>query len=135
MWRNFLILFALILLSFSCAHRPENFYFGNYSEAEQLYGRGEFDKAIQKYQAYIDENPEGNLAVIAQYYIAKSHAALGHLEDAKRIFKTIVEKHSDGVWANFSETQLKEIEKSQAAAASHDGATAEPAKAEPAQKI
>ena len=110
--RRLILILMMATLGLSCAHKqPENFYFGNYSEAEALYNRGQYDKAIQKYQAYVDENPEGNLAIIAQYYIAKSHMALGHYEDAERIFKTTVEKHPDMVWANFSETQLKELDK------------------------
>ena len=99
----------------ACAHKnPESFYFGNYSEAEALYNRHQYEKAIQKYQTYIDENPEGNLALISQYYIARSHEALGRVEDARKIFQKIVSEHSDTVWANFSETQLKEMEKANA---------------------
>ena len=96
----------------SCAHHrgAENYYFGNYSEAERLYQKGQYEKAIQKYTAYRDENPEGNLAVISEYYIAKSHAALGHNDEAKSLFQKIIKEHPDMVWANFSETQLKELE-------------------------
>ena len=97
----------------SCARRqnPDNFYFGAYSEAEALYNRKDYEKAVQKYQAYIDENPEGNLAVISHYYMGRSHAALGHMEEAKSIFQKIVQEHPNLVWANFAETQLKELEK------------------------
>ena len=106
----------IFLLSFgltSCARYrgPEHFYFGNYSEAEKYYNKGEYAKAIEQYQAYIDENPDGNLAVISEYYIGKSHMALGHTEEAKTIFSKIAEQHPDLVWANFSKTQLKELEK------------------------
>ena len=101
----------------SCARNRtgENFYFGSYSEAEALYNHGQYEKAIQKYQAYIDENPEGNLALISQYYIGRSHAALGRIDEAKRIFQKIVNEHRDTVWANFSDSQLKELEKAPAA--------------------
>ena len=106
-----LLLIAAAGLS-SCAHgNRESFYFGSYSEAEALYNRGQYEKAIQKYQAYIDENPEGNLALISEYYIARCHAALGHEGEAKRIFQKIVNEHRDTVWANFSESQLKELDK------------------------
>lgn len=102
-------LFILILTSTGCLHRPRPFYFGDYSEAEALYNKGDYEKAIQKYQAYIDENPEGHLAVISQYYIGRSHAALGHTDTAKDIFQTIIKEHPNVVWANFAETQLKEL--------------------------
>ena len=111
-----LSLSAMVLGLMSCARNSENFYFGNYSEAEVLYNRGQYEKAIQKYQAYVDENPEGNMAIISKYYIAKSHAALGHYDDARSLYREIVEKHPDVVWANFSETQLKELEKANPAA-------------------
>ncbi len=103
------LLLPVALLLVSCAHRSQNFYFGNYSEAERLYGKGQYEKAIEKYQAYRDENPQGNLAVIAEYYMAKSYEALGKKEEAKNHYQEIVKNHPDLVWANFSETQLKEL--------------------------
>lgn len=103
------VLFCLVGIS-ACAHQSEKFYFGDYSQAENFYQQGDFERAIQKYQAYIDENPEGNLAVIAAYYMARSHAALGHKEEAKALFEDIIKNHPQVVWANFSETQLKELE-------------------------
>ena len=112
--RIFILLLAAVILS-GCLHRGHregDYYFGSYSEAEIFYNRKEYQKAIQRYQSYIDENPEGNLAVISQYYIAKSHAALGHTDEAKAIFQKILKEHPEMVWANFAEGQLKELEKS-----------------------
>lgn len=111
--RNLFLLFVCIVLT-GCIHRGHregDYYFGSYSEAEIFYNHKEYQKAIQRYQAYIDENPEGNLAVISQYYIAKSQMALGHADEAKVIFQRILKEHPDMVWANFSEGQLKELEK------------------------
>ncbi len=112
------IIFTALFLfsSLACARNPEKFYFGAYSEAEALYRNGDYERAIQKYQAYSDENPEGNLAVISQYYIARSHAALGHKDEAKAIFQRIVKDHSDTIWANFSETQMKQLDSAPAQA-------------------
>jgi len=107
-------LLCTVLLFSSCSrHSSEQFYFGSYSEAEQLYNKGQYAKAIEKYQNYVDDNPEGNLAVISNYYIAKSHAALGHADQAKEIYQKIIKEHPDLVWANFAETQLKELENKQ----------------------
>lgn len=113
MKKTVLIIFWFSLSALACArHRgPEHFYFGSYSEAEKHYNKGDYEKAIEQYQAYIDENSDGNLAIISEYYIGKSHVALGHLEEAKKIFTKIEEEHPDLVWANFSKTQLKELEK------------------------
>jgi len=103
------ILGALVCTSCAGRRGPEHFYFGNYSEAEEYYNKAEYQKAIEKYQAYIDENPEGNLAVISRYYIAKSHVALGNEAQAKEIYRSIKKEYPDLVWANFADTQLKEL--------------------------
>ncbi len=109
-----IVALGLLIGLSACARNPEKFYFGAYSEAETLYRKGDYERAIQKYQAYTDENPEGNLAVISQYYIARSHASLGHKDEAVAIFQRIIKDHPETVWANFSETQLKQIESSAA---------------------
>lgn len=111
---NLSLLFSLILsglLMTSCASRggPERYYFGDYSEAERLYTKGEYETAIQKYQSYLENNPEGNLAVIALYYIGKSHAAMGHADQAKDVYQKIIKEYPDLVWADFAENQLKEM--------------------------
>ncbi len=104
------LLFAVAVFS-SCAKlrkNPERFYFGNYSEAEAAFNKGQYQMALDKYAAYISENPEGNLAVIASYYMAKSHAALGQKEQALALFKEIAAKHPESVWAKFSQTQIED---------------------------
>lgn len=106
---NFLSFLSLALLLSSCVSSPERYYFGSYSEAERFYNKGEYAKAIDKYKEYLEESPEGNLAVIAQYYMAKSQDGLGNTDEAKKIYQGIVDEHSDLVWADFSKTQLKEI--------------------------
>lgn len=109
------ILLALCLSG--CAHNPESFYFGDYSEAEKLYNKGQYKEAIEKYESYLKEHPEGNLAVIAQYYIAKSHVELKETEAAKPLFEKILKEHPDVIWAKFSETQLQEMSKPKSSAA------------------
>lgn len=104
-----LLMLPLFVVSAGCLHRPQNFYFGHYSEAEKFYSKGDYEKAIANYQAYRDENPEGNLAVIAEYYMAKSYQALGKNDEARMHYEEIRKSHPDLVWANFSEAQLKEL--------------------------
>jgi len=110
---NYLVFIMMVTLALagcsSMAKKSQNFYFGNYSEAEQHFNKGEFEAAITKYTQYRTENPDGNLAIIALYYIGKSHQALGHTELAKAAFTDIVKNYPDVVWANFSEAQLKEL--------------------------
>ena len=105
------IFIAMMAIGLSaCAHNPESFYFGKYSEAEKLYNKGKYPGAIAEYQAYLEENPQGNLAVISHYYIAKSYVALGKPEEARPIFQKILKDNSDSVWANFSKSQLAELD-------------------------
>ena len=110
LYRSIVGVLIMALMLASCAHRPERYYFGSYSEGERLYSKGDYKKAIAHYQAYINENPDGNLAVISHYYMGKSYLALGQPEEAKKIFERILEKYPDAVWANFAQNQLKELE-------------------------
>ena len=107
--RYFVLVAAVAILSVSCVRKSQNFYFGNYSDAERHYNRGEYEKAIEKYDAYRTENPEGNLAIIAQYYTARSYQALDKNDEARLQYDEIIRNHSGSVWANFSENQLKEL--------------------------
>ncbi|MBU3759024.1 MAG: tetratricopeptide repeat protein [Candidatus Omnitrophica bacterium] len=106
------LVFLLAASLSGCLRHQRNFYFGHYSDAERYYAKGEYEKAIEKYQAYRDENPEGNLAVIAHYYMAKSYQALGKNSEARAAYQEIKAKYPDMVWANFSETQLKDLTES-----------------------
>ncbi len=119
--KNFLrgaVLIVLLVAVSGCIfkgrHTEEDFYFGSYSEAEALFKQKKYPQALQRYQAYVDENPEGNLAVIARYYMAKCYVAMGKPEEAKPIFEKIQQQHPELPWANFSEAQLKELSASPA---------------------
>ncbi|MDP3919720.1 MAG: tetratricopeptide repeat protein [Candidatus Omnitrophota bacterium] len=101
---------VITLLAVSCARQSQSFYFGTYSDAEDHYRKGEYAKAIKKYEEYIDNNPAGNLAVIASFYTAKSYRAIGETEKAKDYFRRIAENHPSLVWADFSKTQLQELD-------------------------
>ena len=107
----FFLLWSLCLTS--CARwfpkGVEHFNFGSYSEAEAAFNKGNYQEAIDKYTAYITENPEGNLAVIAKYYTAKSYSNLAKPDQARVLYQEIMDKHPDLVWAKFSESQLKDL--------------------------
>ena len=105
-----LVLAAPALLV-SCATIKGETNFGYYSEAENYYAKGKFEKAISKYEAYLAEEPQGNMAIIAHYYIAKSQAALGHTEAAKAGYQAIIKDYPKSDWANFSKDQLELLEK------------------------
>ena len=92
-------------LSISCASRSVS-SFGPYSAAETYYGKGNYSKAIAKYQEYLAANPQGSLAPIAEYYIAKSYAASGDNAKAGESFQKVVAQYPQSSWANFAKEQL-----------------------------
>ena len=102
-----LIIFSLGL--FLGCHRSPSFNFGAYTEAERLYEKGKYEKALIKYQEYLRDNPEGNMAVISEYYMAKSYDALGDTGRARELYEKVVKEHPDLVWAGFSKTRLEEL--------------------------
>lgn len=94
----------------SCASRSPKYSFGPYSEAETFYKKGNYSKAIEKYQEYLAANPQGNLAAIAEYYVAKSYVASGNPEKAREGFKLVLEKFPGTSWAEFSKEQLEMLQ-------------------------
>jgi tetratricopeptide (TPR) repeat protein len=103
------LLIGLSLFALSACRSTPSFNFGAYSEAERLYEKKEYEKAIQKYQEYIRMNPEGNMTVISRYYMAKSHEGLGQTEQARALYEEILREHPDLIWADFSKARLEEL--------------------------
>ena len=104
-----IILFLLLVFP-GCSAAPRAFDFGTYSEAERHYEKGEYEKAIAKYEEYLREDPEGNLAVISTYYLAASHEGLGRAEEARRLYEKIIRGHPKLVWADFAKARLEELD-------------------------
>ena len=90
-------------------HSSRSFQFGAYTQAEHFYEKGNYPKALEKYQEYVRDNPEGNMTVISYYYMAKSYEGLGNPDEARKFYKKIVKEHPDMVWANFSKNRLEEL--------------------------
>ena len=105
-----LIAFLFLLAFAGCQSQPPQFQFGAYSEAERCYEKKEYAKAIAKYQEYLRENQEGNMTVIARYYMAKSHEALGQTDEARSLYEKIMKEHPKLIWAEFSKSRLQEID-------------------------
>ena len=106
--RIFLLFLILLGLASSCRSAP-HFNFGPYSEAEKLYQKGKYEKAIAKYEEYLRENPQGNIAVVSYYYMAKSYEGLDRPEKARPLYRKIAKEHPGLIWAEFAKTRLKEL--------------------------
>ena len=98
------------LMLASCASSSPKYSFGPYSEAEVFYKKGNYPKAIEKYQEYLTTHSQGNLAAIAEYYIAKSYAASGNKDKACERFKKVSENFPGTSWAEFSKEQLEMLQ-------------------------
>jgi TolA-binding protein len=105
--RLFAVGAVLSMMLASCAFHAPKYSFGPYSEAETFYKKGNYPKAIEKYQEYLTVNPQGNLAAIAEYSIAKSYAASGSPDKARESFGRVSEKFPGTSWAEFSKEQLE----------------------------
>lgn len=86
------------------------FDFGAYSEAEQFYEKREYSQAIEKYEEYLRQEPQGNMALIARYYLARSYEAAGETGKALEIYRQIASEHPDLNWGNFSKIRISELE-------------------------
>lgn len=94
----------------SCASSTSKSAFGPYSAGETFYKKGNYPKAIEKYQEYVAGNPQGTLAAAAGYYIAKSYVASGNAAKARENFEQVVMQFPETSWAAFSEEQLKSLD-------------------------
>ncbi|MGI6241271.1 MAG: tol-pal system protein YbgF [Candidatus Omnitrophica bacterium ADurb.Bin292] len=96
------------MLVSSCANFQKSSY-GSYAEAEKAFSHGKYEKAITGYQDYLEQNPGSNMAVIAEYYIGKSYAAMGRTGEAEKVYRDVIEKYPKSSWADFSQKRLNEI--------------------------
>jgi len=87
-----------------------SFFQTNTKQAEKLYQKGQYEKAIEKYKEYLSSNPHGNMAAIAQYYIAKSYVALNKSLEAREEFQKVIDRYPKADWASFSKTQLENLD-------------------------
>ena len=106
--KNLFILISLLILG-GCRSTPAAFNFGPYSQAERFYEKKEYSKAIAKYEEYVHENPDGNLAVISYFYMAKSYESLGQKEKARELYQKISREYPNVVWTNFAKARLKQL--------------------------
>lgn len=111
--RALLIVFVGCFFLSGCLRSPARHQFGDYSNAEKYYAEGKYEKAIDSYQKYVDRNDDGNLSIIARYYIAKSYVALQKHDEAKKYFAEIVNQYPDLIWAELSKEQIKNLDSSE----------------------
>lgn len=109
--KTMVVLLGAAFLFVSCSHFRES-SFGAYSDAEKLYAKGKYEAAMAKYQLYLKENPEGNMAAIAEYSIAKCYGMLKKPEAARAGFEKVIKDYPKTSWAEFSQKQLETLQAS-----------------------
>ena len=93
----------------SCTSSSSGHYFGTYSAAEQLYSKGKYEAAAKKYHQYLNEKPQGNMAAIAEYYMAKCYKKIGKTEEARTHFQQVMRDYPKTSWADFSKKQIEDL--------------------------
>ena len=93
-------------LGISCASQTPASSFGPYSAAETYYAKGNYPKAVEKYQEYLSGNPQGVFAATSEYYIGKSQLLSGDASKARESFERVVTQYPQTSWADFAKEQL-----------------------------
>lgn len=80
-----------------------------YHQARLLYLRGEPDKAIVALGDFIVRNPQSPFISSAIYWNGESLMALGHLEEAEKVFTNLIKAYPASVKREASRYRLNEI--------------------------
>ncbi len=67
---------------------------GNFWLGEVAYGRGEYDKAVERYKYYLDRAPQSEREYkMALYNMGYAYFSMGNMANAKRSFATFVDSY------------------------------------------
>ena len=73
-----------------------------FKKAELLYGKREYEKAIQEYRSFIQRYQKSALVPDAHYWIGKSYRSMSRFGEAVQAFNTVVTNHSKSALAPVS---------------------------------
>ncbi len=80
--------------SVTIAVSPKYGALGHFWLGEIAYGRGDYDKAIEKYRYYIDRAPQSESEYkMALYNMGYSYFSIGNMDNAKRYFSSFVDSY------------------------------------------
>ncbi|MCK6599486.1 MAG: tetratricopeptide repeat protein [Bdellovibrionaceae bacterium] len=83
----------------------------HYQQADELFKKSEWKKAIISFQKYRDENPKGKFFLESTYKMAVSFQELGMKEEAAAFFKEVITTSSNSVEAKKAKQRLKSLKK------------------------
>ena len=75
--------------------RPEQVSQELFTEAEGYFHAGQYEKAVELYQRYVEENPKGEISRLALYRMAGIAADRYRYEDSLALLKRIIREYPD----------------------------------------
>lgn len=70
-----------------------------YKEAERAFKSGDFELAKKNYEDFTTRFSDDVLTKIAYYYLGRSYEELGGKDDAREIYRKVIDLYPDDFWA------------------------------------
>ena len=80
-----------------------------YGLAKKFYHRGQYDKAIEYFEKYIDENADNTMYEIALYYLSKSYKNTQDYSNALLNYQKLIDNKGDAFWIDLAKADMEEI--------------------------
>lgn len=118
--KPFVSLLALTLL-FGCRTilplPSGNSDYGNYEhqmvkeweEIGKKYEAGEYQKALQEYQAFLDKYPYSRWGHMAKFFIGECQERLGQYDQARVAYREVMDKYPGSVWADLARDRMVQL--------------------------
>lgn len=103
---------SFLILMAGCATtgtRSRNPLIIEYDKASNLLKQGEYAKAKDAYQRFLNDHPESPLCPCAQYYLARCYEKEGGLEEALKNYQEVSNKYPRSSWANCASRDIERI--------------------------
>lgn len=80
-----------------------------YDKASNLFKQGQYEKAKDAYQKFLNNHHESLLCPSAQYYLAKCYQRQGDSETALKNYQEVCNKYPDSHWADLASHDIERI--------------------------
>ena len=107
-WATFMIVVSLLCVFALSGCGPTQV--AKYDAGKSLQEAQRYDEAIQKYEEYVDENPESPLAPYAQIYAARCYRDMAKKPAAMAAYKKVIERYPQHNLAEWAAGEMRAIE-------------------------
>lgn len=80
-----------------------------YGLAKQYYHRGQYNKAIENFEKFIEENDDSSIYEVALYYLAKSYKNIQDNRNAFLTYQKLISNKGDSFWVTLAREDMGEI--------------------------